>query len=179
VTNPIEAIGLALAESFQRLRVATGIDAHRLAEGRPLVLGGVDIEFDKGLDGHSDGDAVAHAVIDGVLGIARLDGMNDIGERFPSSDQNLKNVNSIRLLEQVTGEARLAGIRPISVDVTVVAQAPAIAPHRDAIASNIAMAMELPIDRVSVRATTTDTMGFTGRGEGIACLATVLGLASA
>jgi 2-C-methyl-D-erythritol 2,4-cyclodiphosphate synthase len=111
MANGIEAFAMAIADGYQRMRVATGFDAHPLVAGRPLVLGGVEIVFDKGLDGHSDGDAVCHAIIDGLLGIAGLEDMRDIGERFPSTDENLRNVKSRHQLGPVGGEINHAGVR--------------------------------------------------------------------
>jgi 2-C-methyl-D-erythritol 2,4-cyclodiphosphate synthase len=156
------------------LRVATGFDAHPLVEGRKLVLGGVEIEHDRGLEGHSDGDVVAHAVTDGVLGVA---GSGDIGTRFPSSYVGYEGADSMQLLRTAAEEVA-DRVTILSVDVTIAAQAPYLAPHRLAMVTNIANNLGIDGSNVSLRGTTTDHLGFVGRGEGIAVIATVLGLRS-
>jgi 2-C-methyl-D-erythritol 4-phosphate cytidylyltransferase/2-C-methyl-D-erythritol 2,4-cyclodiphosphate synthase len=151
-----------------RARFGLGLDAHRLVAGRRLVLCGVEIPFDKGLLGHSDADVAAHALADALLGAAAL---GDIGARFPDSDPAFKDADSMKLLERVVRFLRAEGWYPGNADVTIVAQAPRLAPYRDAMRENIARALAIPVDRVSVKATTTEGMGFEGRGEGISATA--------
>ena len=146
-------------------RSGIGYDSHRLAEGRRLVLGGVKVESELGLDGHSDADVLTHAVIDALLGAA---GLGDIGQHFPDDDPRWRGSNSIQLLHTVRG--MLPG--PVrNVDVTVICEAPKLAPHRDAMRTRIAGALELEVAAVNVKFTTGEGMGFVGRGEGIAALA--------
>lgn len=160
-----------LVEALSRLRVASGFDVHPWVAGRPLVLGGVHIEHSHGLEGHSDADVIAHAVTDAVLGGA---GMGDIGSLFPSDDPSLAGADSMQLLAQVVDQVIQAGCRLVNVDVIVMAQAPRLAPHRESIRDSLARTLRLSVDRVTVRATTTDELGFVGRGEGAAALATCL-----
>jgi 2-C-methyl-D-erythritol 2,4-cyclodiphosphate synthase len=143
-------------------RVGIGYDSHRLVEGRPLIIGGVEIEFERGLTGHSDADVLAHAVTDAILGAA---GAGDIGEHFPADDERWRDADSIELLRSVV--AGLAG-RLVNVDATVICERPAIGPHRTAIESRLAAAVGAP---VSVKATTNEGLGAIGRGEGIAAIA--------
>ena len=153
-----------------KARTGIGFDAHPLVEGRALVLGGVTVPFDRGLAGHSDGDVLSHAVIDALLGAA---GLGDIGDHFPSGDPAYLGIASVDLLERT---ARLLGDRswqPAYVDATIVAQQPVLKPYISQIRRGIAVSLGLGEDMVSVKATTTDHMGFTGRGEGIAALAVV------
>jgi 2-C-methyl-D-erythritol 2,4-cyclodiphosphate synthase len=159
-------------------RVGTGFDAHRLVAGRALVLGGESIPFDKGLEGHSDGDALLHALTDAVLGAV---GAADIGALFPPGDARFKDAPSRLFLERAVGVAAERGYRVAQVDAVVIAEAPKLRPHVDRIRKRIAEILELPIDAVGLKATTTDGMGFTGRGEGIAvsAVATLLPLAGA
>lgn len=152
-------------------RVGIGYDVHRLAEGRRLVIGGVEIDHPKGLEGHSDGDVLAHAVADALLGAA---GLGDIGDRFPSSDPRWKDASSLELLRQVAAAVSAAGFAVINIDSIVVAQEPGLATHRAAAAANLAAAIGVPGSAVSVKATTTDGLGFAGRGEGIAATAVAL-----
>jgi 2-C-methyl-D-erythritol 2,4-cyclodiphosphate synthase len=154
-----------------RLRVASGVDVHPFVEGRPLIIGGVQIEHTHGLEGHSDADVVAHAVTDAVLGGA---GMGDIGGLFPSDDPSLHGANSMDLLKQAMAKVCDGGHSVISVDVVVIAQVPRISPHRDAIEAALAATLDIDPSRVSVRSTTTDHLGFVGRREGIGALATAL-----
>lgn len=149
--------------------VGIGYDTHRLAEGRRLVLGGVEIPWQQGLDGHSDADVLTHAVIDALLGAA---GLGDIGEHFPDTDERWRDADSIELLKAVV--ARLATDRYTiaNVDCTVVMEAPRLGPHKQAIRERLAATLGLPEDRVNVKATTGEGIGFVGRGEGIAALAT-------
>jgi 2-C-methyl-D-erythritol 2,4-cyclodiphosphate synthase len=148
--------------------VTTGIgwDSHRLVEGRPLILGGVRIEHDRGLAGHSDADVLTHAVIDALLGAA---GLGDIGEHFPDTDPAYAGADSIALLRDAVA---LLGPREIlNVDTTVVMERPKLRPYKDAIRDRLAGALGVPIDRVSVKASTGEGMGFVGREEGVAALA--------
>lgn len=153
------------------MRIGQGIDAHAFAEGRGLMLGGVDIPHPRGLVGHSDADVLAHAIIDAILGAA---GMGDIGGMFPSSDPQWRGASSIDLLRRSYARVRGGGHRLVNVDATVVAQEPRLAAHIGAMRASIASALELDVGCVNVKATTTDGLGFTGRGDGIAALATVL-----
>ena len=152
------------------IRVGFGYDAHRLVTGRALILGGVAIPYDRGLDGHSDADVLLHAICDALLGAA---GLGDLGHHFPDTDPELEGVSSIELLTRVGGMVRDAGFELKNVDSTVVAQAPKLAPHIQSMTANIAKALEVSPGQVSVKATTTEGMGFTGRGEGIAAYAVV------
>jgi 2-C-methyl-D-erythritol 2,4-cyclodiphosphate synthase len=152
-------------------RVGTGFDAHRLVEGRPLVLGGVTIEHDRGLEGHSDADIVCHALIDALLGASAL---GDIGDLFPPNDPRFAGAASIELLARAWERVAEAGYALVNCDAVLVAQAPKIAPHRAAMRERIAQALGCRADQVSVRATGTDGLGFTGRQEGMACQSVVL-----
>lgn len=145
-----------------------GYDSHRLAAGRALILGGVEIESEMGLEGHSDADVVTHAVIDALLGAA---GMGDVGQHFPDTDERYRDADSIGLLAQVMRLLAAEGLQPVNVDVTVIMERPRLAPHRDAIAARLAETIGLPRERVNVKATTGEGMGFVGRGEGVAALA--------
>ena len=145
-----------------------GFDSHRLAEGRALVIGGVEIPHEMGLEGHSDADVLAHAVTDALLGAA---GLGDIGEHFPDTDERWRGADSIELLEAVVALVRSSGLSLVNVDCTVVMQAPKLAPHRDAIRARLAGALGLPTARVNVKASTGERIGFVGRGEGVAALA--------
>jgi 2-C-methyl-D-erythritol 2,4-cyclodiphosphate synthase len=153
------------------MRTGIGFDAHRLVEGRPLVLGGVPILHDRGLAGHSDGDVLLHAVIDALLGAAAL---GDIGAMFPSSDARWAGADSRDLLRLACERVRAAGHTPANIDATVIAEAPRLAPHIAAMREAIAATAGVPPEAVNVKATTTDGLGFAGRGEGIAAFATVL-----
>jgi 2-C-methyl-D-erythritol 2,4-cyclodiphosphate synthase len=153
------------------VRIGNGFDVHALVPGRKLILGGVEIPHERGLDGHSDADVLLHALADAILGALAL---GDIGRHFPDSDARWKGADSRVLLRHVAGLATAAGYRVGNVDVTVIAQAPKIAPHVPAMRANIAADLRCGIDCVSVKATTTEHLGFTGRGEGIAAMATVL-----
>jgi 2-C-methyl-D-erythritol 2,4-cyclodiphosphate synthase len=152
-------------------RVGTGFDAHALAAGVPLVLGGVRIEHPRGLAGHSDGDVLAHALTDAVLGAA---GLEDIGALFPSDDPSLAGADSIDLLRKAWHRVREAGWQLANADVVLIGEEPRLAPHRDAMRSRLAAALGVDAERVAVRATTTDGLGFTGRGEGLAAQAVAL-----
>ena len=148
--------------------VGIGFDSHRFAAGRRLVIGGVEIPYEMGLDGHSDADVLAHAVTDALLGAA---GMGDIGEHFPDSDERWRNADSMQLLASVAQRVREAGLEIGNVDCTVVMEAPKLSPHRDAIRQRLAATLGLESARVGVKASTGEGMGFVGRGEGVAALA--------
>ena len=153
------------------LRVGMGLDAHAFSDEAALVLGGVDFPGERGLAGHSDGDVVAHALIDAILGAA---GLGDIGELFPSGDAQWLDASSIRLLRRAYEVVRGAGWELVNADCVLVGEEPHIAPVRDAMRARLAGAMGVDIDLVTVRATTTDELGFTGRGEGLAAQAVAL-----
>lgn len=157
--------------SAPSFRIGHGYDVHRLVPGRRLVLGGVDIPFEKGLLGHSDADVLVHAVMDALLGAAAL---GDIGKLFPDSDPAYAGADSLKLLSAVCEKLRLAGFEAVNVDATVVAQSPRLAPHIEDMRRNIARAMGTDVSRVSVKATTEEHLGFTGSGEGIAAHAVAL-----
>lgn len=148
--------------------VGIGYDAHRLISGRKLVLGGVNIPYEMGLEAHSDGDVLVHAVMDSLLGAC---GLGDIGIHFPDSDAKYKDVSSIKLLTEVRKIMEKNGFRPVNVDAVIVAQAPRISPHSELMKVNIAEALALSPARVNIKATTTEKMGFEGRGEGISAQA--------
>jgi len=148
-------------------RSGIGFDVHPLIEGRPLILGGVAVPHDRGLDGHSDGDVLAHAVIDAILGGAAL---GDIGTHFPSSDGRYAGARSLDLLVETVQKAAEAGWRTAYVDATIIAQRPVLSPFVDMIKRELCSSLGLPPTDVNVKATTTDGLGFTGRGEGIAAL---------
>jgi 2-C-methyl-D-erythritol 2,4-cyclodiphosphate synthase len=153
------------------LRVGLGVDAHAFAEGVPLVLAGVRFENDRGLAGHSDGDVLSHALIDAVLGAADL---GDIGAFFPPDDEQYRGASSLDLLWKAYREVRDAGWRLVNADCVLIGQEPRIAPHREEMAARLSEALGVESGRVSVRATTTDGLGFTGRGEGLAAQAVAL-----
>ena len=149
-------------------RFGMGYDVHRLVEGRKLILGGVEIPWEKGLLGHSDADALLHAVSDALLGAAAL---GDIGRHFPDTDERFAGADSMKLLAEVFRLVKEKGYTVGNVDATIVAEAPKLAPHVNEMAKNIAKVLEIPEDRVNVKATTEERLGFTGRGEGIAAYA--------
>jgi 2-C-methyl-D-erythritol 2,4-cyclodiphosphate synthase len=153
------------------LRVGIGVDAHALEPGVPLVLGGVAFRSPRGLAGHSDGDVITHALIDALLGAA---GLGDIGTLFPSDDPELKGVSSLKLLREAYAQVRKLGYELVNADVVLIGQEPRIAPVREQIEGLLAGTLELDMGRISVRATTTDELGFTGRGEGLAAQAVAL-----
>jgi 2-C-methyl-D-erythritol 2,4-cyclodiphosphate synthase len=153
------------------LRVGNGFDVHALVAGRPLVLGGVTIPHGRGLEGHSDADVLLHAVCDAILGALAL---GDIGAHFPDTDARWKGADSRVLLRHVAALAAAQGWRVGNVDVTVIAEAPKLAPHVPAMRANLAADLACAVGDVSVKATTTERLGFPGRGEGIAALATAL-----
>ena len=152
-------------------RVGNGFDVHALVAGRRLVLGGVVVPFDRGLAGHSDADVVLHAICDAILGAI---GAGDIGRHFPDTDAAYKDADSRVLLRKVWRRAVAGGFALGNVDVTIIAQAPKVAPYVAQMAANIAADLDATISQVNVKATTTEALGFTGRGEGIAALATAL-----
>lgn len=147
-----------------------GYDSHRLAPDRRLILGGVEIPSELGLDGHSDADVLTHAIIDAMLGAA---GLGDIGEHFPDSDPHYRDADSIELLQTVLPRVTAQGLELLNVDATVVMERPKIGPHREAIRESLAVALGLAIPRVNIKASTGEGIGFVGRGEGVAALAVV------
>jgi 2-C-methyl-D-erythritol 2,4-cyclodiphosphate synthase len=153
------------------VHIGNGFDVHALVAGRPLILGGVAIPFDRGLEGHSDADVLLHAIADAILGALAL---GDLGAHFPDTDPRWKDADSRALLRHVVRLAFGRGWAVGNVDATVIAQAPRLAPHVAAMRANIASDLECSDERVSVKATTTERLGFTGRGEGIAAIATIL-----
>lgn len=152
-------------------RVGLGVDAHAFGVGVPLVLGGVSIDHPRGLVGHSDGDVIAHALTDALLGAA---GLADIGALFPSDDERYRQADSLVLLAEAYGHVREAGFELVNADVVLVGQEPKIAPHREAMRRRLAGALGCEAGQINVRATTTDRLGFTGRGEGLAAEAVAL-----
>ena len=152
-------------------RVGTGFDAHVLEDGVPLVLGGVAIDHPRGLAGHSDGDVLAHALTDAILGAA---GLEDIGALFPSDDPAHAGADSVELLREAWRQVQGAGWELVNADVVLIGEEPRLAPHRDAMRGRLAGALGVEPERVAVRATTTDGLGFTGRGEGLAAQAVAL-----
>ena len=153
------------------MRIGHGYDVHRLVEGRKLILGGVDVPFEKGLLGHSDADVLAHAVADALLGAAA---MGDIGHLFPDTDERFAGADSLKLLAEVTARLKAAGYRVGNVDATVLCQRPKLAPHIDEMRKNLAAACAVDVAQMSVKATTEEGLGFTGTGEGIAAHAVCL-----
>jgi 2-C-methyl-D-erythritol 2,4-cyclodiphosphate synthase len=152
-------------------RIGTGIDAHALEEGVPLVLGGVALDHPRGLAGHSDGDVIAHALIDALLGAANL---GDIGTLFPSGDDRWRGSSSLELLRIAYERVRSAGWELVNADCVLIGEEPRVGPHRAAMAEALAGAIGVEAGRIAVRATTTDRLGFTGRGEGLAAQAVAL-----
>ena len=153
------------------MRIGHGYDVHRLTEGRKLILGGVDIPFEKGLLGHSDADVLTHAVMDALLGACAL---GDIGHFFPDSDPAFSGADSLKLLEEVMRQLGDRGILVGNVDATILAQRPKLAPYLDGMRENLAARLGVLTDRVSVKATTEEKLGFTGSGDGIAAHAVAL-----
>jgi len=153
------------------LRVGHGYDVHRLVEGRPLILGGVTVPYEKGLLGHSDADVLTHAVMDALLGAA---GLPDIGNLFPDNDAAYLNISSIYLLEKVAEKLREAQIQVVNVDAMLVAQAPKVAPYRLKMRENIAAALGVSLEQIGIKATTEEHLGFTGDGSGMAAHAVAL-----
>ena len=153
------------------MRIGHGYDVHKLVEGRELILGGVKIDYEKGLLGHSDADVLLHAVSDALLGAA---GLGDIGKHFPDTDPRYKGADSLVLLTVVAQRVREAGYRVSNIDVTMIAQRPKLAPHIPQMVLNIAGAVGIAPDRVNVKATTEEKLGFTGEGLGMSCHAVCL-----
>ncbi|MBR2080767.1 MAG: 2-C-methyl-D-erythritol 2,4-cyclodiphosphate synthase [Oscillospiraceae bacterium] len=153
------------------MRIGHGYDVHRLTEGRKLILGGVEIPFEKGLDGHSDADVLVHAIMDALLGAAAL---GDIGKLFPDTDAAYKGISSMLLLKHVAERLQSEGFAVGNIDATVLAQRPKLAPHIPQMRQAIAEVLGVPVSRVSVKATTEEGLGFTGSGEGIAAHAVCL-----
>jgi 2-C-methyl-D-erythritol 2,4-cyclodiphosphate synthase len=150
------------------VQVCIGYDCHQFAQGRPLVLGGVEIEYELGLAGHSDADVLTHAIIDALLGAAAL---GDIGQHFPDTDERYRGADSLELLRVTVGLLAAEGLAIAHIDATVVIERPAVSPHRDAIRRSLASALGVEIGHVNVKATRGEGMGFVGRGEGAAALA--------
>ena len=153
------------------MRIGHGYDVHKLVEGRDLILGGVKIDYEKGLLGHSDADVLLHAVSDALLGAA---GLGDIGKHFPDTDPQYKGADSLVLLTVVAQRVKEAGYRVSNIDVTMIAQRPKLAPHIPQMVLNIASAVGIAPDRVNVKATTEEKLGFTGEGLGMSCHAVCL-----
>ena len=154
-----------------KIRVGHGFDVHQLVPGRPLIIGGVKIEHDRGLLGHSDADVLLHAISDALLGAA---GMGDIGKHFPDSDVRYQGIDSRELLRVVVGKIAAEGFSIANVDATIIAQAPKMAPHIATMVANISADLGVGASQINVKATTTERLGFTGRGEGIAAEAVCL-----
>jgi 2-C-methyl-D-erythritol 2,4-cyclodiphosphate synthase len=153
------------------MRIGTGYDVHKLTEGRRLIIGGVDIPYEKGLLGHSDADVLVHAIMDALLGAAAL---GDIGKHFPDTDEKYKGADSLMLMREVRRILEENGFGIVNVDSTIIAQAPKMKPHIEQMRQNIADALQLDVSCVSVKATTEERLGFTGRGEGISVQAAAL-----
>ena len=153
------------------MRIGHGYDVHKLVEGRKLILGGVDIPYEKGLLGHSDADVLTHALMDALLGAAAL---GDIGKLFPDNDDAYLGVDSIELLKKVCEVLKIGGYKVVNTDCTVIAQRPKLAPFIDTMREKLAKAMGIPVNCVSVKATTEEKLGFTGEGLGIAAHSVVL-----
>jgi 2-C-methyl-D-erythritol 2,4-cyclodiphosphate synthase len=153
------------------VRVGLGYDAHRLMAGRPLILGGVDIPHGQGLLGHSDADVLSHAIGDALLGAV---GAGDLGTHFPDKDPAYKDISSLILLARIMEVVRARGYKPVNIDATIVAQQPRLAPYIPAMQANLAPILGLTPAEVNIKATTTELMGFAGRGEGLAAYAVVL-----
>lgn len=152
------------------IRSGIGWDSHRLESGRRLILGGVDLEHDAGLAGHSDADVLTHAVMDALLGAAAC---GDIGQWFPDTEARFKDADSMALLRVLVAEMEARGVRPTHCDTTVLMERPKLSPHREAIRESLAGGLKLPFDAVNVKASTGEGLGFVGRGEGVAALAIV------
>lgn len=158
-------------EFIPDIRTGNGFDVHRLTEGRRCIICGVDIPFDRGLLGHSDADVALHALCDALLGAAAL---GDIGKHFPDTDSRWEGADSRMLLREVVAILAREGFRPGNADITIIAQVPKMLPHIQQMRQNVAEDLGIPVNRVSVKATTTEHLGFTGRAEGIAAQATAL-----
>ncbi len=160
-----------MRSTIVNFRIGSGYDVHELVSGRKLILGGVTVPHEKGLKGHSDADVLVHAVCDAMLGAA---GLGDIGEHFPDTDPRFKGISSILLMEQCRELLSQQQWRVGNMDTTIFAQAPKLSPFKKEMARNLAAAAGVPVDRVNIKATTTEGLGFEGRGEGIAAHAVVL-----
>ena len=176
MASSVGAVGVgagdaAIPAALRGLRTGLGYDVHAFAEGRRLILGGVDIPHARGLDGHSDADVLAHAVADALLGAVRG---GDIGKLFPDTDPAYKDADSLKLLAAVAALVREQGFEILDVDSVIAAQAPKLSPYRDQMRANLAAAMGLSAENVGVKATTTERLGFEGREEGISATATCL-----
>ena len=153
------------------MRIGFGYDVHRLVTGRKLVLGGVTIPYEKGLDGHSDADVLLHAICDALLGAAA---QGDIGSHFPDSDPAYKGIYSIDLLARTNRIIARKGLRIVNLDATVIAQAPKLQPYKQEMVAQISKTLKIDADQINIKATTTEGLGFTGQGEGIAAMCTAL-----
>ncbi|MCD4784531.1 MAG: 2-C-methyl-D-erythritol 2,4-cyclodiphosphate synthase [Candidatus Eremiobacteraeota bacterium] len=160
-----------MSNDKRSIRIGQGYDVHKLVKGRKLILGGVEIEYEKGLLGHSDADVLVHSIMDAILGAAA---MGDIGRHFPDTDERYRGISSIKLLEKVNNLILEKGFTVVNLDATIIAQKPKLAPYIDQMRENIRKTLSIDIDRVSIKATTTEGLGFTGRGEGIAVLCVCL-----
>ncbi len=152
-------------------RIGLGYDVHAFAQGRKLIIGGVDIPYGKGLDGHSDADVLVHAIMDALVGALRA---GDIGKLFPDTDPAYKGADSIKLLEQVGNLVREQGWSIVDIDSVLMIQEPKMSPHREQMRLNIAKALQIPVDNIGVKATTTEWLGYEGRGEGVSAQAVAL-----
>lgn len=153
------------------MRIGIGYDVHRLVEKRPLILGGVQIPFDKGLLGHSDADVLVHAIMDALLGAAA---MGDIGKHFPDTDEQYRNISSIELLKRVNEKLKAAGLGVVNIDSIIMAERPKLASYIDKMRENIKEVLGMDLSSINIKATTTEGLGFVGTGEGIAAQAVVL-----
>lgn len=167
MTNKVEQGAAAVSP----LRIGLGYDVHAFAQGRKLILGGVEIPHHQGLDGHSDADVLAHAVSDALLGAVRG---GDIGKLFPDTDPAYKGADSLKLLSAVAALVREKGYEIVDIDCVIAAQAPKLSPHREAMRENLAAAAGIPVESIGVKATTTEWLGFEGREEGISAQAVAL-----
>ena len=152
------------------IRVGQGFDVHQLVEGRPCIIGGITIPYEKGLLGHSDADVLLHAISDAILGAL---GLGDIGKHFPDTDQQFKDADSVKLLEEIWVMAKDAGYKLGNLDCTIIAQKPKMLPYIPQMQDRIAQVLEADVSQINVKATTTEQLGFTGRGEGIAAQSVV------
>lgn len=152
------------------MRVGIGYDVHKLVEERPLIIGGINIPYSKGLAGHSDADVLTHAIMDALLGSV---GQGDIGRHFPDNDERYRGISSLKLLEQVQQIITHRGYQVNNIDAVIIAQAPRMAPHIEAMIAKLADVLQVDLDQVNIKATTTEKLGFTGREEGIAAQAVV------
>ncbi len=153
------------------LRIGIGYDVHKFGKGIPLILGGIEVPFEFGLIGHSDGDVLTHSICDAILGALCL---GDIGEHFPNSDESLRGISSLKLLEKVKDLATSEGYEIVNIDSTVIAQEPKLSPYKFAIREKLSETLSIPLSAISVKATTTEGLGFEGRKEGISAQSIVL-----